>query len=277
MPRNLSYQSKAIIILIVVVIGWLLLPGFLKRWSQPVFATFNAPSAISISYLRDLQNYWELRSQSKGRLIESAIELARGNAALSLSHQRIDTLMRENRAWEEFFNLPPEPDYRFEVARVVQRDLNAWWQTLVIRKGTHHGIRPGQAVVFTGGVVGRVYSANHSTAVVELLSSPRFRSAAHFEGDRRPVEFTGRINHGLRPASGQVSTVPADITVSIERPLRLMSSRLGGIFPDGLVLGYVYHLDPTPDGLFQRGTVRLDPRLLELREVAVLVPLDPSP
>jgi rod shape-determining protein MreC len=177
------------------------------------------------------------------------------------------------RRLEGFFNLPSLDEYRYEVARVVRRDLTAWWQTLVIRKGVNYGIEPGQAVVFAGGVVGRVSTVGAYTATVELISSPHFRAAAHIEGDDRPVEFRGGLNPGLQAASGKVATVPADVVATLKAPLRLTSSRLGGVFPDGLTLGWVYSLDPSPDGLFQAGAVMLDPRLQSIREVAVLIPL----
>ena len=175
---------------------------------------------------------------------------------------------------EDFFDLPSLPEYRYEVARVTHRDLTAWWQSITIRKGINYGIEPGQAVVFSGGVVGRVSKVGAYSATVELISSPRFRTAAHFEGDERPVEFRGGLNPGLQPATGRVSTVPAEIQATLKNPARLTSSRLGGVFPDGLTLGWVYMLEPSPDGLFQSGKVMLDPRLQGLREVAVLIPLE---
>ena len=45
----------------------------------------------------------------------------------------------------------------------------------------------------------------------------------------------------------------------------------------GIVLGYVQELELDTNGLFKSGTVLLDPRLNELHEVAVLVPLNPEP
>lgn len=274
MLRNLTYQTKALLLVLMVLALWWFLPGVIKRWVGPAFGEFQAPAWAGASLLQDVQSYWTLRSHSRKELIEGGIELSRLNAAYAVRNQQLDLLEQEVRNLESFFDLPSLPQYRYEVARVMRRDINAWWQMLHIRKGQSHGLRPGHAVIFAGGVVGRIHSVTAYTAQVELLSSPRFRAAAHFEGDTRPVEFRGSNQHGLRPAVGEVSTVPADISVSLERPMRLTSSRLGGVFPDGLTLGYVYRLNPTPDGLFQRGSVRLDPRLLELREVAVLVPVE---
>ena len=275
MPRNLTYQVKSFLLVALLLLLWWFTPVFVKRWSGVIFHEFQAPAWTALSYLSDLRTYWTIRTNSKSDLIEAGVDLARLNSAYGLRNQRADSIENELERLETFFDLPSYPEYRYEVARVIRRDLTAWWQTLVIRKGLNYGIEVGQAVVFSGGVVGRVASVNAYTATVELLSSPRFRIAAHFEEDPRPVQFQGGINPALHSASGTVATIPADVAASHKDPLRLTSSRLGGIFPDGLTLGYVYHLEPSPDGLFQGGVVRLDTRLQGLREVAVLVPLTP--
>lgn len=275
MPRNLTYQAKSLLLVLLLLLVWWFTPLFLKRWTGLIFEEFQAPAWTALSYLRDLHSYWAARMHSKSELIEAGVDLSRLNAAYALRNQRADTWEAELRRLESFFDLPSYPEYRYEVARVVRRDLSAWWQTFTIRKGIQSGIEPGQAVVFSGGVVGRIDKVNAYTATVELISSPRFRTAAHFEGDARPVEFQGGENPGLQMASGHVATVPADLTATLKDPLRLTSSRLGGVFPDGLTLGWVYRLDPSPDGLFQSGKVRLDPRLQSLREVAILIPLEP--
>ena len=275
MPRNLPFQVKSLFLVALLLLVWWFTPVFVKRWSEVIFQEFQAPAWTALSYLRDLRSYWTMRNNSKSELIEAGVDLSRLNSAYALRNQRTEVIEAELERLEEFFNLPSYPDYRYEVARVIRRDLTAWWQTLVIRKGLNYGIEPGQAVVFSGGVGGRVATVNAYTATVELLSSPRFRIAAHFEGDPRPVEFRGGHNPVLHSASGLVATIPADVRASHKDPLRLTSSRLGGVFPDGLTLGYVYHLDSSPDGLFQSGVVRLDPRLQGVREVAVLVPLIP--
>jgi len=69
--------------------------------------------------------------------------------------------------------------------------------------------------------------------------------------------------------------VPPDIANNPSNPRRLVTSGLGE-FPPGLTIGYVTRLETSADGLFQNGEVSLDPRLSELTEVTVLVPLHPN-
>ncbi len=274
MPRNLSHQAKSLILVLLLLAFWWFSPVFFKSGTNIIFNEFQAPAWTGLSYLRDLRSYWSERSASKGELIEAGINMSRLNAAYTVRNQQFEAMEREIGRLEQFFNLPSFPDYQYEVARVIRRDLSAWWQVLVIRKGYNYGIAEGQAVIFSGGVVGRIQSVGAYTATVELISSPHFRAAAQFEDDDRPVEYRGGMNPSLAQATGLVATVPADVDVSRMDPLRLTSSRLGGVFPDGLSIGLVYNLEPSSDGLFQTGRVSLDPRLKSLREIAVLIPIE---
>jgi rod shape-determining protein MreC len=73
-----------------------------------------------------------------------------------------------------------------------------------------------------------------------------------------------------------IEFVPLDIFARPGAPRRLVTSGLGGIYPAGLTIGQVIGVDASTDGLFKTGRVELDPRLAELTEVTVLVPV-PQP
>lgn len=274
MPRRLSNFAKTLIAILIVFVVWWVLPLGFKSFFRASFYEFQAPASTSLSYLRDLQDFWANRNRPKRELIEAGQEMARRNALYSLKVQENEALQNEVRRLEELLALPGYVDYRYEVARVTQRDLNAWWQQITIRKGKQHGLQEGQAVVYAGGVVGRVREVHTYTAVVELVSSPSFRMAAHFEGDERPVTYQGGINAPLQHARGRAHNVQPDITASAAKPVRLVSSRLGGVFPDGLTIGMVRAFEQSPDGLFQSGEVILNDDLMGLKEVAVLVPVE---
>lgn len=272
MLRGLS--EKPLRMLGILVLLGLVVPPTLQRFTRATFRQFTAPAVYGYSHIRDLQTYWGLRSHSKRDLIEAGRDLARANAAYAVSNERLDALEAEIQRLEQLLLLPSEPAYRYEVARVAQRDFSAWWEQLIIRKGTAHGIREGQAVVYKDGVVGRVRSAELYLAVVEVVSSPGFRMAARIEGIDSPVTYQGAVNEPLQPPRGEVINVPPEAEIPAGASLRLVSSQLGGIFPAGLPIGGVTALSPGTDGYFQRGTVSLPRQLSELREVAVIVPIE---
>lgn len=269
-------QARPFATLAVVLLLWALLPLGLKSFTRASFFELQAPFATAQSYVQDLQEFWALRTRPKNEIIEAGRDLARLNAAYELRLQESEQLRAELLRLENILKLPPMPAYRSEPARVARRDFSGWWQRLVIRKGRNHGITVGAPVVYVGGIVGRVTEVYAYTAVVDLITSPTFRVAASAEGDTRPISYQGGLNDSFRTPRGTVEFVPLDIFAAPGQPKRLVTSGLGGVFPPGLTIGEIVVLEPSTDGLFKSGEVRLDSRLGALAEVTVLVPLQPE-
>ena len=269
-------RQRPFALLGVVGLLWLLAPVALKRLARVSLFEFGAPADFAASYARDLQQYWSLRTRSTNELLQTARDLANLNASYEARIQENETLREEVQRLEEALHLPSNPEYRTEIARVVRRDFGTWSQRLIIRKGRNYGIAVGAPVIFTGGVVGRVSEVYAYSTVVDLASSPSLRVAAMVEGDSRPFSFQGGPNPPFAQARGSVEFVPLDIFASPESPKRIVTAGLGGVFPPGLVLGYIQDLELDTGGLFKSGAVLLDPRLNELHEVAVLVSLNPE-
>ena len=268
-------RIKPLVALGAFLLAWWLIPTTLKSFLKVSFSEFQAPAWVATSYFDELENFWARRTHSKDELIEAGREVARAKSLYQFNSQRKETLENEIQRLEAVLNLPSRREFRYEVARVVRRDLNAWWQQIVIRKGKDFDIPLGAAVVFSGGVVGRVVEVGAFTSRIELITSPNFRMAANFEGDDRPVVYQGLPQTGFGHPRGNVRDAPKDVVTSSQIPLKLVSTRLGGTFPSGLMLGRVSWLEPGSTGIFQTGEVELDARLLSLHEVAVLIPLYP--
>ena len=273
MARQRFNSLKPLVALGVFLLAWWILPASIKSFLQVSFSEFQAPSWVANSYLDDLEGFWARRSHSKMELIEVGQEVARAKAYNEFNAQRVEALEKEISRFEEILQLPSRREFRYEVARVARRDLSAWWQHLIIRKGRNYGIPEGAAVVFSGGVVGRVVEVHAFTSRIELISSPKFRMAAQFSGDERPVVYEGTAQSGFGRPIGVVRDVPQDLMASSAQTLNLVSTPLGGTFPAGLAIGEVSWLEPGSTGIFQTGEVFLDERLLSLNEVAVLIPV----
>ena len=267
-------QARPFLTLGFVVAAWLVLPTVIKIFARATFFELTAPLGVTASYARDLREYWSLRLHSNGELIEASRDLARLNASYDVAvQQNAETLTQLNRL-EGILRLPSFPEHRSEHARVARRDFSGWWQQLIIRKGKNFGIPVGAPVIFSGGVVGRVTEVRAYTSVVELISSPGVRLAAVVEGDTRTISYQGGVNPTFGSAIGIIEFVPLDIDASAQHAKRLVTSSLSGIFPPGLTIGQVVKVDPSQDGLYKSGEVKLDERLGALTEVTVLVPLN---
>ncbi len=263
---------KPFILPCIILFAWLFLPFSVERFTQLSFNEFQAPSLVASSYLKDLQVFWAKKSRSNDELIETAKELQRIVNRYRVYEQQNESLRTEVARLDALLSLPAEPEYRVELARVIRRDINSFWNQIIIRKGSNYNIPVGAAVISKDGVVGKVREVYAYTAVIELISSPQFRMVAQFDGDDRPVTYQGKVHFAMATAEGIVRDVPPDIR-NLAKPVRLVSSSLGGTFPDGLTIGYISKFEQASNGFFLEAPVNLSDHMLRLEEVAVLIPL----
>lgn len=271
-------QFKPLIVLGVATLSWLVLPVFVKSITKKGFYEFQAPVSLASSYVRDLQDFWSARSKSKNELYEAGQSLARLNAGYQLAALENESLQEEISRLENLLQLPSRPDYQYEIARVVERDFNAWWQRIIIRKGQNYGIPVGAPVVFVGGVVGRVSEVHAYTSVVDIISNNHLRLAVVIDGDNRPMSYRGAGSESFAQPVGIAEFIPTDIQISDtkNRPV-LITSGMGGVYPAGLKVGELRRLRQGAGGMFYDGEVELDPRLASLTEVAVMIQIPPEP
>lgn len=262
------------LILGAFLFAWCIIPVIIKSTTQIGLYELQAPLSLIPGKLTDLQEYWSLRNHSKKELIEAIRDLARLNASYELSLSENAALKEELKRLEKLLDLPKLPEYQQILARVIRRELSSWSHQMIIHKGQKDGIVNGAAVIYDKGVVGRIKKTFAHTSIVDLASSPTFRIAAKFQGDDRPITYQGISNPAFMDPFGETHNIPNDITVPESEPLRLVSSKLGGIFPDGLTIGIVKNLQPGTDGIFNYAKVYLDTNLHAITEVAVLLPLN---
>jgi rod shape-determining protein MreC len=275
LPKRFDH-ARPFITLGVIFIVWLILPLGVKTFARANFFAIQAPLMVADSYVQDLQTFWSNRLHSKDELLVAGKQVAGLIAQYEFSVQQNKALEAEILRLENLLKLPAMPDFRYEPARVAQRDFTGWWSRMIIRKGRNYGIPVGAPVIFAGGIVGKVVEVHRFTAVVDLVTSPTFRVAATVSGDNKPISYQGGLNDAFSAPRGVVEFVPLEITASKGTPRRLVSSGLGGVFPPGLIIGDIVSLELSADGLFKTGEVTLDERLGSLTEVTVLVPLNPE-
>lgn len=280
MDQNLQGVRASYVALSVFVAGWILLPSAVRRFNREAFVECQAPALHLVGKSRDLATFWEKKSRSQEELVAAGRDLARINAALELKLKAMEDVRRENARLREVTRYVVPAEYHSIVARVATRDSSSWWQRIVIRKGRNDGIRPGAPVVFGDTVVGRVAAVHLTTSEVDLVTSPGFRCTAYLEGDdqNRIVLINGVAANSLGTAKARVSVIPYDYLLPAGTPARVTTTGMGGVFPSGLLLGY---LDggayATQVGNFKESLLVPSRDLYNLQEVSVLVPIIQTP
>lgn len=134
---------------------------------------------------------------------------------------------------------------------------------VTISVGSNDGVERNQAVVTADGLVGRIDRVpGLRTSIVSLLNAPDNAVAAVVQRSRvqgifQFIEDEGRLLHVLQAAD----VVPGDV---------IISSGLGGIYPEGLMIGTVTEVSSDPDGVSKRVVVTTAAALDRLEEVFIL-------
>ena len=201
-------------------------------------------------------------------------------AELRLQLWQNRNLEEENQALRDLVGFGRRRRDRLVPCEVVSRGgASGWWQTVRLNRGAEDGIRRHLAAVTTDGLVGRTTDVSAHTSTVLLLTDPNSKVACRL---RRTGAFG--IMRGLGVSSGgkekldvlysvqpgTLDYLPADL--EIFRGEEVVTSGLGGVYPEGLPVGRVKSVREDPSQLYLKAEVIPAADLRALHYVYVIVP-----
>jgi rod shape-determining protein MreC len=157
-------------------------------------------------------------------------------------------------------------------AKVIGREPDSWYQTLLINRGVRHGVGRGMPVVHGENLVGRVIEAGGRWSRVRLILDPASAIPALTRDGKttgivigvgpQPLKMT-YIEHNakLEPNDPVVTAHLEEVLTQDEAPL-----------PQGLVIGRILDVSREEEGLYQSATLKSAVNFRNLSEVLVLVP-----
>src|SRR5207249_8578794 len=152
-------------------------------------------------------------------------------------------------------------------ARAVARSLDRLGGSLTIDKGEKDGILPNRAVLTPDGLVGRVdRSTSHEARVLTLLH--RDCSVAVRVGRSR-VDGVVQWEFGDRP---MLSLLYVSAREDVQAGDDVLTSGLGGIFPEGVRVGSVTKVNVAENGLMKEVQVRPAVNFRSLEDVLIYMP-----
>ena len=189
--------------------------------------------------------------------------LRQDNARLQEELRRASPAAEENKRFRELLDLRAQrSDLVFEAARITQRDVSNWSSTLVLNRGSRHGVAENDcAVDCYGNLVGVVTEVGLNwcrlTTILDTgsqLGAMVFRTeeTAIAAGDLS-LMTEGRLKLSYLPDSSTL--IKGDLVVT---------SGLGGYYPSGLPIGSVEEVRTDDGGLARYAvlTPRCDPDAL---------------
>ncbi len=199
--------------------------------------------------------YWE-NQKLKKRLAQVEIEA---------DEMRTDRL--ENARLRKLLALSQENPSDLTAARVTARSLDRLGGSLTIDKGSKDGILPDRAVITPDGLVGRVdRTTPHEARVLTLLH--RDCEVAVRVGRSR-VDGVLQWEFGERPL---LNLLYVSSQEDVKKGDLVLTSGLGGIFPEGVRVGIVSRIGIAENGLMKEVQVKPSVNFRSLEEVLVFIP-----
>lgn len=154
-------------------------------------------------------------------------------------------------------------------ATVVLRDPAPGRESIVLNRGSDHGVRVGQTVLGNGAtLVGLVTEVNSARSRVRLITDRDSALAVLLQSSRTAGSLVGTGSGLLLDfVPVEVGVAPGDV---------VLTSALGGLLPPGLLIGRVAQVEASEQELFQ--VIAVDPlaNLERIEQVLVMTGFRPG-
>ena len=189
-------------------------------------------------------------------------QLREKNADLLL----LDQLKVENQRLRLLLNSPLRTDEYKKIAEILTTETDIYRQQVVINQGQSDGVYVGQPIIDEKGVVGQVIAVGETSSRVLLLSDVTHSIPVQvLRNDVRVIASgTGRSDELM------LDNVPR--SVDILKGDLLVTSGLGGRFPEGYPVGIVENVSRDASNYFATVNVKPLASLERLRYVLLLWP-----
>ena len=211
---------------------------------------------ITRNFWLDYFNLVDVRSQNR--------RLKRKNNALRMENNRYRELLATHQRLQGLLQFSQTSNRPVLAAQVIGRDPTGWFESIIIDKGAHAGLKVDMPVVSANGVVGRIVSVspNYAKTLLIIDQNSAVDCLIQRSRDRGMVRGLSADRCKLEYVVKSSDVVVEDIVVT---------SGLGGIFPKGLPVGQVSDVKETSGELFK--DIQISPAVdfSKLEEVLVIL------
>ena len=264
------------VILGTVVLLNLPLPASMrvKSAASDNFATFQNGMSLAIHRLGE---WGSLLADLKAKEDERT-ELLAKVAVLEDQVRHLEDQSRQNDTLREQLGFAKASDRKLVLCRVVFRgDTSGWWQTVRLNRGAKDGIRSDMAVITPDGLVGKTTSVSPRSCEVLLMTDPNCKVSCRVArtGAFGIVRGAGVSLGGKEYAEMLCAARPFRMEyVSKEEDVQggdeIVTTGLGGVFPEGLRVGRVVRSRVDTSGLYQHADIMPAADMASLRHVFVV-------
>ncbi|MBC9783906.1 rod shape-determining protein MreC [Heliobacterium chlorum] len=236
-------------------------------WAERLIQTILTPLQASVSFVtretgsigQAVVNYKQVQEENEKLLRENG-DLQRENGLLrqnQLENLRLKELLQ--------FKEEKQGNYQLLSARVIARDPNTWFHSLTLDRGSADGITKDMVVINNDGLIGHVTSVTSHSCQVLLIIDREGPVPGMLQTSREPGIVETKAD-----GSGLLQMVHLRRDAAVQEGQLVLTSGLGTLYPKGLSVGYVVSIEPEPNGLTKRASLRTAVDFQRLEEVFII-------
>ncbi len=191
------------------------------------FSDLIAFFASPVTNLVRIGKVWQENKVLNRELVQSAIEI-----------ERLREAQLENIRLRKMLGFEIDTAITLIPAEVAGLNPEPGLVSYLINRGKNNGVEGNDPVITRQGVVGRVYRSGSNSAIIQLLTDPNIGIAGRIQRNREQGIVHSTSRNMLR-----LDGVP--ISTDVRKGDNIITSGLGGVFPEGLSVGVVQEAIPS--------------------------------
>jgi rod shape-determining protein MreC len=280
MPLPLSTATRHRLLATLLLAGSAFCVSFPSAWqeslrgrvhsaAEPPLAVFAAGHNALASVLDRLGGLWRASAEVE-RLREENRALREALARQADDQRHVLAAEADLAAFERFRSAATARSIRVVAANVLAADASPWRHSLIIDRGSDHGLRVGTPAVWGNSIVGTVVALRPAAATVRLLTDSRFGLTVRVLRAGDPAQGEVGVLRGTSGHEGRLQLKWIHLH-PVEEGDMVVTSGLDPMVPPGLVAGEVASTSATRQPLFYDVTVKPLQDLGRLTELLLIL------
>ncbi|MEO8073949.1 MAG: rod shape-determining protein MreC [Acidobacteriota bacterium] len=243
--------------------------SILRVWTQTAADFVQSPvTTVSVGITNYFQRISSLRTaQSENDVLKQRIQ------ELEVELQSRESLTVETQRLRSLLELKEQTDFKIKPAQIIGRDPSAWFDTMIINRGSSDGVRLNMPIVAKGGLVGRVSAVSFLTAQIYLITKEKI-SEGGIIGELGTSNALGVVSGTGKKELLEMGYVPGSVEVQVGDSVYTTGQE--GIYPAGLKIGEIVEVRTGSATVSQQIFIKPSANFSSLEEVAVLL-YEPPP
>ena len=239
---NLKYIILSIIVIFIVLIG---ITSFtlddkkdLNFFEKAIKDTTTLVQKVVYSPIKFVKEKIEVFTETKN-LYKKYTKLKEKVEKTDLYYSQIEELQNEVTELKNVLKLNATlSEYTYVNATVVNRNMGYWYNNLTIDKGSKNGIKEGDAVITSNGLIGKIVNVSNFSSTVKLLTSDEISNKISVK-----VKSNNKNLYGLLVGYNRDSDIYELEGITDSKDIKegdtVTTTGLTDYFPSGIIIGKV--------------------------------------